>query len=100
MNIAIALFKTKNFDINRVDNSHLIGTSKLIKKRSKNVIAMIELLIQYGFDINYRFDHKTLSLFEYFITAISKNQAIDTFIQYGADIYQLMLKQRDRNGNP
>ena len=100
LEVAKIMIKTKDFDINRIDVSHQIGAIRLIEKTGNNVADMIELLIEEGIDINYRYDLKTNTLLESFIHAIKKNyKAIEIIVKYCADIYAMTTRHTDRYGH-
>lgn len=100
LDVAKAMFNTKNVQINRFDKEFQTGAYQLAYKRDPKVPKMLELLIEYGFDVNARSSDKYPSLLEHFISyALYTNYpAIETLIKYGADINALHSKKTDSSG--
>lgn len=100
LDVAKKMLNTKNVKINRFNKSKKTGPFYLIGKKGNDVTAMLELLIQNGFDVNMRFNESYPSLLEGFIATISKNyQAIELLIEYGADINAFHSKHTGKQGN-
>lgn len=100
LDVAKMMLNTKNVKINRFGKSKKTGPFYLIGKKGNNATAMLELLIQNGFDVNMRFDESYPSLLEGFIKDLYKNyQAIELLIEYGADINAFNSGYRGEQGN-
>lgn len=98
--IARLMFKTPGVEVNRLDKEYKTGAAKLIEKKDKEVVPMLEFLYSQGFNFNTRKDEKSQSLLENFLTAISKNyQAIEFIVNHGADVNVYHSRQCDKKGN-
>ena len=92
------MFKTKKVQINRFDKVFKTGASRLVEHKGPKVSEMLELLIEYGFDVSARFNDDCPTLFEQFIIAITQNYpAIEFLIKYGADINATHSRQTGRD---
>ena len=92
------MFKTKKVQINRFDKVFKTGASRLAEQKGPKVSEMLELLIEYGFDVNARFNDDCPTLLEQFIMAITKNYpVIELLIKYGADINATHSHQMDKD---
>lgn len=100
LDVAREMLKTPGIDINRLDNMGRPGIFQLIdkdknEKETQNIIKLIQLLIENGFNINVRAPkennmYKTESVLEKFTACIKPNMAIIQYlISCGADIYAL-----------
>lgn len=87
VDVAKELFKLPNFDINRLENNKTAPLRLVNRRERKEVLDMLNLLIDNGFNINDTHGGKTPTLLEGFLKAISKNvDAIQLLINRGADI--------------
>lgn len=90
MDVAKAMLKTQNVQINRIGPEFKTGAYDLFDNRDPIVIKILEILIENGFDVNTRYSDEYPSLLEKFITSISTNyDAIEFLIKNGADINAL-----------
>ena len=84
------MLKTKNVRINQFNKEFRTGANELTAKKGPIVLEMLDLLLEYGFDVNARYSDEYLSLLEQFISSFNKNYpAIEALIKYGADINAL-----------
>ena len=101
LDVAKKVIKTKDFDINRFNGDFKLGPTVMVESKDKNVIPMLELLLENGFDINKRYNLNSPTLLESFICSISKNYSVIEFlVKYGADINALHSMHKDKNGKP
>ena len=101
LDVAKKVIKTKDFDINRFNRDFMLGPAVMVESKDKNVIPMLELLLENGFDINKRYNLNSPTLLESFLSTISKNYSVIEFlVKYGADINALHSRQKDKNGKP
>ena len=99
LEIAELMFKTPNIQINRLDRENKTGAAKLIEKKDKDVVPMLEFLVNHGFDVNTRKDASCPTLLESFLTAITKNyEAIKFLVANKADINAIHSRQTDKKG--
>ena len=99
LEIARLLFNTKKVDVNRLDKEFKLGAARLIEKKNKEVVPMLQFLKDKEMDVNKRKDDNTPTLLESFIIAISKNYAaIEFLVNNGADINAVHSRQTDRTG--
>lgn len=90
LEVAKALLKTQNYDINRFNREHKTGVFYL---RRNNDFSMktLELLIKYGFDINGRYSVHDFTFLEFLIMDIKIDyELVESVVGYGADVDELM----------
>lgn len=96
---AKAMFKLPGFDINRIGDGKT-GPSEMSNKRGKEILEMIELLIDNGFEINNTHDGKVPTLLESFVfISVPNYEAIKFLLNKGADVDAKVINPANNKGN-
>lgn len=87
LDVAKLMFQTQDVDPNRFDKEYKTGPVRLIEKTGKIVIEMLDfILTRTSFNIDIRYNDKSPTLLESFMTAIKPNyEAIEYLVNAGAN---------------
>lgn len=98
VDIARALLKTQNVQINRFNRDFQTGARALSTKKSKEACDVLEVLIENGLDINIRYNNQYPTLLQTYIDSINPNyDLIRTAVKFGADIYAFHSLHKDND---
>lgn len=89
--VAREILSWKGVMLHRVDEDGETGPCKLAEiskaNKQREAVDILAILLECGYDVNYRFNDESPTLLERFMTAVNKNyDAIKYLIDHGADL--------------